>query len=50
MGSAVLIVATVLQYAAMQFSPVLLQLCQDIIDGPPDHVADAPHLERTALA
>jgi len=50
MCSVVLIMATVLQCAAMQFSPMLLQLCQDIINGPPDHVADAPHLERTALA
>ena len=29
--------------------PVLLELRQDLIDGPPDHVADAPYLQRPAL-
>jgi hypothetical protein len=30
--------------------PVLVQLSEDLVDGAPDHVADAPHLQRAPLA
>lgn len=30
--------------------PVLVQLSEDLVDGAPDHVADAPHLQCAPLA